>query len=349
VVDLAAFAGGGDGLLDTVIVNGTAADDLVTVAGANGGAEASRTGTATTRVIGAEPGLDFLQIAGAAGFDRVAVNGTAAADTINVFANGLLADVGGSPFGNLRIETADENVDLYGLEGPDTISATGNLAPITKLLFDGGAGADTLLGGNGADVIVGGPGNDFLDGNQGIDTIFAGAGDDVINWDPGDGSDTVEGQADSDTLLFHGSNIGEAFDVAANNGRVSFTRNIAAIVMDLNDVETLDLRALGGSDLLTVNDLAGTDLTSVVVDLAAFAGGGDGLLDTVIVNGTAADDTINLTANASVVDVTGLAASVHLSGSEALVDTLRIDGLAGLDVFNVGPGIDALIQLSLIQ
>ena len=111
-------------------------------------------------------------------------------------------------------------------------------------------------------MLLGGDGNDFIDGNQGNDAAFLGAGDDVFQWDPGDGSDTVEGQDGTDTMLFNGANIDEIFDVSANGGRVRFTRNIGNIVMDLNDVERIDLNALGGADTVTVNDLSGTDLTA---------------------------------------------------------------------------------------
>ena len=88
-----------------------------------------------------------------------------------------------------------------------------------------------------------------------------GAGDDTFQWDPGDGSDTVEGQDGTDTMLFNGANINERIDVSANGGRVRFTRDVANIVMDLNDVESIDVKALGGADTITVNDLSGTDVT----------------------------------------------------------------------------------------
>ena len=45
-----------------------------------------------------------------------------------------------------------------------------------------------------------------------------GAGDDRFIWDPGDGSDTIEGQAGSDALTFNGANVAEQFDVSANGG-----------------------------------------------------------------------------------------------------------------------------------
>src|SRR4051794_41482223 len=37
-------------------------------------------------------------------------------------------------------------------------------------------------------------GDDFIDGNTGNDTANLGAGADTFQWDPGDGSDTIEGQ-----------------------------------------------------------------------------------------------------------------------------------------------------------
>ena len=58
-------------------------------------------------------------------------------------------------------------------------------------------------------------------------------------------------------------------EVSANGGRVRFTRDIANIVMDLNDVETIDAKTLGGADTVTVNDLSGTDVVNVKADLNA--------------------------------------------------------------------------------
>ena len=42
--------------------------------------------------------------------------------------------------------------------------------------------------------------------------------------------------------------------------------------MDTDDVETVDFRALGGADTITVNDLTGTDVRLVRSDLAGVAG-----------------------------------------------------------------------------
>ena len=94
--------------------------------------------------------------------------------------------------------------------------------------------------------------------------------------------DIVEGQADTDTLLFNGSAGNEIFALSANGGRALFTRNLGNIVMDVNDVEGFTINALGGSDTITVNDLSGTDATQVEINLSGTIGGaaGDGAADT---------------------------------------------------------------------
>ena len=98
----------------------------------------------------------------------------------------------------------------------------------------------------------------------------------MFQWDPGDGSDVVEGQDGIDTLLFNGSGANENFDLSANGGRIRFTRDVGNIVMDVNDVETVNVNALGGTDTVTVNDLSGTDITQVNINLFGTIGGTTG-------------------------------------------------------------------------
>ena len=69
-------------------------------------------------------------------------------------------------------------------------------------------------------------------------------------------------------MLFNGSAGNEIMEASANGGRVRFTRNLANISMDLDDVESIVAKTLGGTDNLTVNDLSGTDVTDVEADLA---------------------------------------------------------------------------------
>ena len=121
-----------------------------------------------------------------------------------------------------------------------------------------------------------------------------GAGDDTFVWNPGDGSDTVEGQGGNDTLQFNGANVAENIDLSANGSRLRLTRDVGNVTMDVNGVEQVNVVALGGADTVTVNDLTGTGVTAVNVDLASppGSGTGDGQADNVIVNGTNGDDAI---------------------------------------------------------
>jgi hypothetical protein len=149
-------------------------------------------------------------------------------------------------------------------------------------------------------------------------------------------------------LLFNGSAGAETFEASANGARVRFTRNLGSVVMDLDDVEILTVNALGNTDLLTVNNLAGTDLTQVNVDLAGLIGGttGDGVADTVVINGTAAADTMNVIGNAGVVEVSGLSALVRIFHPDAFLDALTVDGLGGVDIINVSPSATNLIGVT---
>ena len=152
-------------------------------------------------------------------------------------------------------EGANDALVVNGLGGNDTITATTLPAGVVKLTLDGGAGNDTILGSQGADMLLGGDGNDFIYGDHGNDTAFMGAGDDVFQWDPGDGNDIIEGQDGVDTMLFNGADVAENIDIAANGGRVLFFRNVANVMMDLNDVERIDFNALGGADNIVIGDL----------------------------------------------------------------------------------------------
>jgi hypothetical protein len=242
-------------------------------------------------------------------------------------------------------------IDVEAGNGDDTVridDINGAFTTTAATRIDGGNGNDTLLGGGGAETFLGGNGNDFVDGNGGADTAFLGNGDDVFVWDPGDASDIVEGGNGSDTMVFNGSAGNEIMAASANFGRVLFTRNLGGIVMDLNDVEAIDVRALGGTDAVTVTDAGGTDLKRVNVDLAATLGGStaDGAADTVTVAGTKGDDSIAVDADGAAVEVSGLAADVRITHADAARDTLTIDPVTGTDNVAVDPAAKALIQVA---
>jgi Ca2+-binding RTX toxin-like protein len=268
--------------------------------------------------------------------DVVIVNGTNGDDIIDVVGAGTSASVIGlSALVNItNSEGANDSLVINALGGDDGVTATTLPAGVIKLTVDGGAGEDTLLGSQGADVFLGGAGNDFVFGDNGNDLALLGAGDDVFQWDPGDGNDTIEGQDGTDTMLFFGSSASENIDIVANGGRVLFLRNVGSVTMDLDDVEAIDFRALGGADNIVVGDLSGTDMTQIGLDLRGPNGGGDGAADTVTVNGTNGDDVFGAAGDAGGVNVFGLQTAVNIFFQEQANDRLTLNGLGGDDVID---------------
>ena len=281
--------------------------------------------------------------------DTVTVNGTNGNDSIAIAANAGAVDVTGLTAA-VKIEhseAANDSLAVNALGGNDTVNGNVGVAALIKVSIDGGAANDTINGTDAAELLLGGDGNDAIDGNRGDDRALMGAGDDSFRWDPGDGSDTIEGQANTDTMLFNGAGVAENFDVSANGGRVRFFRDVATITMDLDDVERILTQALGGADNAVVNDMTGTDLTSVEFDLESAIGGGvgDGAPDSVTVTGTNNPDLVNILPNGSAADVIGLAATVKVDHPQPADDKLTINGLAGDDTVIGNPGLAALLQL----
>jgi Ca2+-binding RTX toxin-like protein len=105
--------------------------------------------------------------------------------------------------------------------------------------------------------------------------------------------------------------------------------------MDVDGTELIDVNALGNADTVTVNDLTGTAVTHVGIDLSLPPGSGvgDGQIDNVIVRGTSGDDVITLAGDAADAQVLGLSAQVEVKGLET-TDNLTIDAGAGDDVID---------------
>ena len=266
--------------------------------------------------------------------DEVIVNGTNSNDKIDLAGDSSgIAVTGLAERVAIQHQESNDKLAVNGLGGDDAISAAALAAQAITLSLDGGAGDDTIAGAQGVEVAFGGDGNDSIDGNGGNDVAFLGAGDDTFVWDPGDGSDTVEGQEGIDTMLFNGANGGEQVELSANGDHLTFFRTQGNVTMDTAGVETVDFNALGGADLVTVNDLSGTDVRDVTVDLAATLGGasGDGQADRVVVNGTDSDDAARVSGDATGVNVKGLAPAVAILHPEAASDRLEINTLAGTD------------------
>ena len=275
-IDLFATGETDDTVADTVVVDGTAGNDTITVTGSTNGVSITRLDSVVT-VVGAEQDRDKVLVS--------------------------------------------------ALGGDDVIDASAVQAGVDDLTLVGGIGIDTLTGGHG---------NDRLSGASGNDIAFGGEGDDTFDWNPGDGNDVFEGQAGQDTMLFNGANVGETITLSANGPRLRFTRNIATVTMDCDDIETVLFTAKGEPDSITVNDLSGTDVREVKLDLSSAGDGGQGDVstDVVTVNGTATNDVVTVSGSAGVVNVTGLPAAVRIFSSIATDDKLFVKTFGGDDVIS---------------
>jgi len=344
---------GGDGF-DAMLFNGANIDEEITIS-ANGqrvvffrdvanitmdldDVEAiafNALGGADRIVVGDMSGTDLEEIGidlagfvdgneGDGAIDSVTISGTNGDDAIDVVSadetvaiTGLQADV------SIDHAEADDQLVVNGLDGDDVINASD---------LNAGQMALTINGGRGDDILLGSQGDDSFNGGDGDDTALMGDGDDTFVWNPGDDNDTLEGQGGFDTMLFNGANIAEEIDISANGKQVVFFRNIATVTMDLDDVERIDFRALDSADKIVVNDLSGTDVVEVNVDLALAGGAGDADADNVFVHGTGDDDVVLITGDATGTSVLGLATQVNITGAEAALDKLHVIAGDGDDV-----------------
>ena len=110
----------------------------------------------------------------------------------------------------------------------------------------------------------------------------------------------------------------------ANGSGATFNRPNGTI--DLTDVERIQFEAQGQhSDNITINDLTGTDVKQVAIDLGAGTAGGDGQVDKVFINATHGQ-AIRVADNNGVVTVSGLTNTLTISHFEANLDQLFING-----------------------
>lgn len=354
-IDLAAVPGTttGDGQADIVSVSGTNGGDHITVTGSGSAIQVNGV-PALVAITGVEAGNDVLNVHGQGGDDMIDASGLTAQIALTLDGGDGNDVIHGADFacnliggaGNDTIIGGAGDAHISGNDGDDIITGGGG-----QNVVDGGSGNDQittfggrdfLQGGAGNDVIHAGAGDDFVEGDSGNDTQFGEAGDDTFVWNPGDGSDTDDGGAGTDTLVFNGSSTAdEQIAISANGTHVSLTRDVGSVAMDLNNFEHLVVNASGGADTITVNDLTGTGVLKTDIDLGAGVGGtgGDGANDTVVINGTAGNDTITLSIVNGALLIDGLAGRITVAHFDAN-DTIEINGLGGDDVFDttgIGP------------
>jgi Ca2+-binding RTX toxin-like protein len=252
--------------------------------------------------------------------------------------NGAVSVDGGQP----TVANTTEIV-AFGGNGDDTISLGNAVLPPAQLfggngndVLTGGAGADQLFGGNGNDTLnggdgddtlFGGRGNDTVVGGKGTDTAFLGAGNDTFIWNPGDGNDVVDGGRGFDTLVFNGKATGETFSIDANANGSGATFNRTGGTIDLTSVERIQFDAQGKTpNTITINDLTGTGVQQVAIDLGSGAPDDtvNGVADTVNIKSTNGQP-ITVSDHKGVVTVTGPASTVTISNFET-IDHLLING-----------------------
>ena len=85
------------------------------------------------------------------------------------------------------------------------------------MTIDGGGGDDTMDGGDAAEMFIGGIRSTTRSTATAATTrAWLGAGADIFRWDPGDGSDIVEGEFGFDTLDFNGADVAEKMSLSPN-------------------------------------------------------------------------------------------------------------------------------------
>lgn len=194
--------GGGD---DTIIWDGAVGgNDTLTDATGDNTLIVNGSGVANNFVVGKNASDQLVvsesgkSVTVGPNFNRVVVNGNNGDDTITV---GDLQDV------------SAVQVEIFGGNGNDLITAVGALIGNVRLSLNGDAGNDTVIGSEDADTITGGIGNDTLQGGGGNDTIIAGDGNDNVFGQAGD--DSLQGNAGDDSLRGNdGNDIADGADGA---------------------------------------------------------------------------------------------------------------------------------------
>jgi Ca2+-binding RTX toxin-like protein len=244
----------------------------------------------------------------------------------------LQVDVGDNGSANFSFDRAlFTRIVVNAGDGDDAVridAVNGTFTDTEATTLNGEGGNDTLSGGAAGQIITGGRGRDTVDGNQGDDALSLGGGRDTVRWDPGDGNDLIDGRDGLDTLAFNGSGAAEQIDLSATGERLRFFRNVGNVVLDVGTLERVVVEALGGADIVTLQNLGPTPLTSVAIDLEGVLGGGagDSQMDSVVFHDSGRADVVSVGASGGTLLATGLQYSVRMLRGEAANDRLAFHG-----------------------
>ena len=294
----------GDANANTLTVSRDAAGTIL----ANGGAIPIVGGTPTVA------NTSLMQVFGQGGNDIITLNeANGALPRANLF--------GGA--GNDIMTGGSGNDMLFGQAGNDTLLGKGG----ADFLF-GGAGNDMLTGGDGDDQMFGEAGNDRMIWNPGDDSdlIEGGAGIDTAEVNGGNGAEVFTITANGTRVRFDrvdpapfSLDIGTTENLVVNmNGgddTISATGNLAALIKLTIDGGTGNDTILGGNGADTLLGGDGNDFIdgNQGNDIALLGAGddmfqwdpGDGSdtvegqagTDTMLFNGSAANESIDISAN----------------------------------------------------
>jgi Ca2+-binding RTX toxin-like protein len=189
------LSGGGDKQVNEILVDGSAGNDQITIAG--GGGVVTISGLAALVAIGATEITDRLTVNGQDGDDTI--------DASTLAFGAMVLTIDGGAGNDTLIGNAGPDT-MIGGAGIDTLSYAGSSAGVlVRLAFGtgirgdaegdifsgfenliGSAHVDELTGTDGANTIAGGAGADTIKGAGGSDTLIGGAGNDQIDGSEGD-------------------------------------------------------------------------------------------------------------------------------------------------------------------
>jgi Ca2+-binding RTX toxin-like protein len=229
------------------------------------------------------------------------------------------------------------NATFNGTAGDDVANGVGPLGFLGggNETFNGNAGNDVLNGNGGTDRLNGGIGNDTLNGGTGNDTVNGDGGNDLIQWNfdgtTSGGRDLINGGADVDTFELSGNANPETFRIytraealaAGMTGlnaatEIVITRNgtgNASIIAELDNIEEIVINTVLATTGGAFPPSAGGDTIQVFGDFTQTSL----LLNTITINGSSANDTVDLSALTSAHRIV-----FHTNGgNDVIVGTMR--------------------------
>jgi Ca2+-binding RTX toxin-like protein len=347
------------GLGDDVLSGGDGGDFLVDLAGivaidAGDGDDTLTVGALVTAgTIAGGLGTDQLNKSG--NLSAITVSGVEIVNTNGGTLTATAAQLEG--FDTIRFSAAQATAAISLVQaGAGTVDLTDELLG-RRVIYQGSSGNDAVTTSNGADRLDGGSGDDTLNGGLGNDTLLGGIGNDLIVQGAGDGRDIIDGGAGADTYRLLGTAEAETFRIMtraeavlagitglAGATEIVITRNgtdNASVIAELDNIEEIEIDSLvataNNGNGVVDGGPSGGDTITVIGNFATTS------LDysTITINGSAGDDTI---------DISGLTSEHRVvfasnGGADSVIGQPRAQDVFGLGAFGMRDGIDALVGM----